>query len=225
MALRGLFFVGIAIVSILAMGAFHYNYVVDVDYPYQVAVESHLWNAYYLPTPEAMKEEIGIAIQGMRDLGLTDDMYSYWFSWEKTPNRQMAFQYARLDEVINRIDAIILWRDTGLEGNVEQFQDVYQAKIDSVRAMLVQKGYMTVDDIAQSAYLLNYHTLFYFGEMISLPLVGMFVFGMLLGLGLLLMEPAYYGEDITFFTYLAVVLLVIFLIPVLLGITWANMAG
>ena len=147
-----------AIALILALsfvGCFAYL-VVTENYEYNSAVRSHMENAYYSADPDTMRSELVLAIEGMRSLGLTDEMYSKWLPWEKVPQNQMAWQYKHMDSILTRVDEFKAWElSQAGSSSSQQMQDVYTQKLDNVRSFILNGGWS--DDVAQGAYSVNYY--------------------------------------------------------------------
>ncbi len=163
-----------ALLMVLGSG-FHLYYATDVAYPYRVGVGSHLANALSVQTPEELIREVGLAEEGMRNLGLEDHMSRAYFWWDKLPSNNMAFQYEYLNQIRERAESVIAWRESALGNNTEQFQDVYEAKMGSLKAM-IHRGCggkpdpVCADWIAEPAYLLAYHKIYYVGVGLTIPL-------------------------------------------------------
>ncbi len=178
----GIKIVLVSILAIIMASGFHLFYATDVAYPYRVEVSSHITNAYNVQTPEELMKEITLSMEGMRTLGLEDHMSDAYFWWDKNPSNKMVFQYKYLNQIIERAESVIEWRDTEFaeSGDREQFQDLYQAKMDSLKDM-IKRGHhddLGADWIAKGAYLLAYHPIYYVGPLISIPLfLGGFALG------------------------------------------------
>ena len=143
------------------------NGVVAVNFAYERQVGGHIRNAFEVNTPEAMINELNRSLTGMRALGLTDEMYAAYFPWEQTPDRSMAFQYEYIDQLVNRTEAVILWRNLAYSGNTtpETLGDVYEQKMDNLRSFMIEgcsQRYVCTDWIARDVYLLNRATPYYF---------------------------------------------------------------
>lgn len=140
---------------------------IAVDFTYNREVGGHVRNAYEVNTPESMIAELNQTVSGMRRLGLTEDMYSAFFPWERTPDRSMGFQYQFLAQLINRTEAVILWRTLAYGGNStpETLGDVYEQKMDNLRTFMTEScidGSICTDWIARDVYLLHVATPYYF---------------------------------------------------------------
>jgi hypothetical protein len=117
-----------------------------------------------------MITELNLTVVGMRRLGLTEDMYSAFFSWERTPDRSMAFQYQFLDQLINRTEAVILWRTLAYNGNStpETLGDVYEQKMDNLRTFMTEgcgEASICTDWIARDVYYLHVAAPYYFASL------------------------------------------------------------
>jgi len=143
------------------------NGVVAVNFAYERQVGGHIRNAFEVNTPESMIAELDKSVAGMRALGLTDDLYAAYFPWEQTPDRSMSFQYEYIDQLINRTEAVILWRNLAYSGNTtpETLGDVYEQKMDNLRSFMIEscpERYVCTDWIARDVYYLNRATPYYF---------------------------------------------------------------
>lgn len=127
-----------------------------VDYNYRNAVHSHMENAYYSSDPVTMKQELQLAVQGMRDLGLDEKMYGVWLPWNKVPNNQMKWQYTHMSSVLTRVDEWQKWELAQNNTGSQQMQDVNTQKLNNVRFFIKDDGGWS-DDIAESAYYINYY--------------------------------------------------------------------
>ncbi len=179
---------------VLAGSVFHLNYATNVAYPYRMEVSSHIENAYGVQTPEELIQEVELAVEGMRGLSLQDHMSMAYFWWDKLPSNSMAFQYEYLDQILIRAEAVIEWRDTEFAeaGGREQFQDLYQAKMGSLKDML-RRGYdyhLGADWIAADAYLLAFHKAYYVGFLLTIPLLVGGTLLMLVGLAVAAWYPS-----------------------------------
>src|SRR3989442_1080743 len=143
------------------------NGVVSVNFAYEREVGGHIRNAFEVNTPEAMIAELNKSVRGMRALGLTDQMYAGYFAWERTPDRSMAFQYEYIDQLINRTESVIAWRNLAYSGNTtpETLGDVYEQKMDNLRSFMIEgcsQRNVCTDWIARDVYYLNRATPYYF---------------------------------------------------------------
>lgn len=125
-------------------------------FKYNTEVHSHMENAYYAADPDTMLEELVAAKEGMKNVGLTDDMYNALFPWDKTPDRSMKWQYKHIDSIIIRINEFKQWESSQslTSGSSQQMKDVYTEKLDNVRSFIQEGGWS--DDIAAGAYRLNF---------------------------------------------------------------------
>jgi len=132
-------------------------------YEFRNEVHGHMENAYYADQPELMKQELELAIDGMHGLDLEKDMYGAFWPWEKTPDRKMDYQYKHLSGILERVDAVIVWRDANYgenaTGGTEALGDVYEAKMDNLREFLQEEGWS--DWIAQDTFYVNNHLWIY----------------------------------------------------------------
>jgi hypothetical protein len=140
------------------------------SYTFNLKVHSHMENAYFANTPELMITQLQECKQGMIDLGLTSDMYDAYWTWDRVPHRQMAYQYQHIDSIISRAEAVIEWRNENYGSGSsditsESLGDVYEVKMDNLRGFLKEEGWS--DWIAHGAYYANHHLLYYLGELIG----------------------------------------------------------
>lgn len=149
-------------------------YTFFVVYPeYNRQVHSHIDNAFEVNTPEAMKQELLLAEQGMKNLGLTSDKYGSLMPWEQMPSNQMKFQYEFIDGVIERVDSVIAWKTEMYKTNntqIENLGDVYEQKMDNLREFIFENG--SSDWIAKNAWLANNYTLLYYSWILWLVMIG-----------------------------------------------------
>jgi hypothetical protein len=140
-------------------------------YTFNNKVHSYMENAYFANTPELMISNLQKCKQGMKDLGLTENMYDAYWQWDKVPHRQMAYQYQHIDSIISRANAVVQWRNENY-GNEssgipsESLGDVYETKMDNLRGFLQEDGWS--DWIALGTYYSNYQLIYYLGELISI---------------------------------------------------------
>ena len=172
----------IALTVAIVYGA---NGVVSVNFAYEREVGGHIRNAFEVNTPEAMISELNKSVAGMHALGLVDGMYAAYFLWEQTPDRSMSFQYEYIDQLINRTEAVILWRTLAYNGNStpETLGDVYEQKMDNLRSFMTEgcsDRLVCTDWIARDVYYVYRATPFYFGWLFGLGAA----LGLLMSLGL-----------------------------------------
>src|SRR3990172_974625 len=161
------------VVSLVATIAYSSYGSIVVSFAYDREVGGHVLNAYEVNTPEAMISELTKAVTGMHRLGLTDDMYSAYFPWERTPDRSMGFQYEYIDQLINRTEAVITWRTLAYSGNTspEALGDVYEQKMDNLRTFMTEGCDHTAvcsDWIARDVYYIYKATPYYFSSLFGL---------------------------------------------------------
>jgi|GEM_PF-1823133 len=139
----GWIFVGLFIMIVPAVVVSGYQ-TIGPYYKWNYEVHSHILNAYYANSPELMINELTACEQGMRNLGLTQDLYGAWLPWEQTPDIRMDYQYHHLEAIINRTWAVIEWRNETYTKNgtaPETLGDVYNEKMDNLRGFLMEDGW------------------------------------------------------------------------------------
>ena len=119
-------------------------------------VHSHVENAYYANTPELMVDELELAIAGMHDLGLDEGDFCDMRPWKQVASCNMKWQYEHLESVIRRAEAVARDRDRQeRQGTSDQYGDVYEEKMDNLRAFLKEDGWS--DDLARNAFYVEHH--------------------------------------------------------------------
>jgi len=141
-------------------------------YQYQKAVHSHMENAYGASTPELMESQIDLAMQGMRQLGLTEDLYGKLMPWQQTPDWRMDYCYLHLQAIIDRCHEVIDWRNHQ-DLSSGQVTDIYNQKMNNLRGFIIEGGWS--DWIAQNAFYVNYHPFYYVWWHIVGVIAGVFV--------------------------------------------------
>lgn len=166
-------FVGIFLVmAIVLLSIFAAIYPISAEgFKYKNEVRSHMENAYYAADPDTMMDEIQLAKSGMQNLGLTENMYSGFFPWEKTADKSMSWQYKHIDSIISRINEFRQWEASQSvgSGSSQQMKDVYTEKLDNVRSFINEDGWS--DDIAETAYKLNFGFAYFIAGMIAAFLI------------------------------------------------------
>jgi len=145
----------------LPVGLVAYN-ITGPQYQFNNAVHSHMENAYNANTPSLMKSELLLAEKGMHDLGLTDNMYSAFWSWDKTPEKRMDYQYKHMDSIISRVDSVQIWYNANYVNGTPtntQMTNVYETMMDDQRAFIQEDGWS--DWIAEGAFYANQHVFLY----------------------------------------------------------------
>jgi len=140
------------------IGAVAVGNMVGPSYQFQKAVHSHMVNAYLASTPELMEDQIALAIQGTKDLGLTVDMYGKLMPWQQTPDWRMDYCYLHLQAIIDRCHEVIEWRNHQ-DLSSGQVTDVYNQKMNNLRNFIVEGGYS--DYAAKGAFYVNFHSFYY----------------------------------------------------------------
>ena len=149
------------------------------DYEFRNAVHSHMENAYYSADPRTMETELIAAKEGMKSLGLTNDMYAAWLPWDKTPDRRMDWQYKHMDSILERVQEFKQWESQQIGSDTsQQMQDVYSQKLDNVRHFIYEEGWS--DDVAEGAYAYNFYFLTTLGSFFAL-IVGFIILLILMG--------------------------------------------
>lgn len=139
------------------------------------AVHGHMVNAYYSNTPETMIANLQKAKDGMVHLGLTPEMYSTNYPWHKTHDNRMDWEYNHLDQIIARAKDVQVWRDNASHQAGTQANDIYEQKMDNLRAFIKEDGWS--DDIAHDAWSANFHSVYWWWTSwpIVLPGIGLII--------------------------------------------------
>jgi hypothetical protein len=152
----------IAIFATVVLGIFissvSVGNMVGPRYQYQKAVHSHMENAYGASTPELMESQLDLAMQGMRQLGLTEDLYGKLMPWQQTPDWRMDYCYLHIQAIIDRCHEVIDWRNHQ-DLSSGQVTDIYNQKMNNLRGFIIEGGWS--DWIAQNAFYVNYHPFYY----------------------------------------------------------------
>lgn len=127
-----------------------------VAYPqFNKQVDGHVYNAINANDPATMKSELLAAKQGMRNLGLTPDMYGRYWSWEQNPDVSMQWQYQCIDSMIVRIDTWQQWQQSQFNRTTgefsQQFTDVNSVQRAAMRGAM-SEGDHGIDGIAQDTF-------------------------------------------------------------------------
>ncbi|HIH28306.1 MAG TPA: hypothetical protein HA260_00720 [Thermoplasmata archaeon] len=142
---KGLVWILVGLVILILPAALLSGYqTIGPNYQWNYEVHSHILNAYYANSPELMISELNSCEEGMRNLGLTAELYGAWLPWEQTPDIRMDYQYNHIDAIINRTKAVIEWRNQTYTKNgtaPETLGDVYNEKMDNLRGFLVEDGW------------------------------------------------------------------------------------
>jgi len=162
------------IVLFIFFGACFAVNVTSRDYIFRKEVRSHIENAYYSADPSTMRSELIAAKQGMQNLGLTEDLYGAWLPWDRTPDKQMKWQYKHIDSILVRIDEFESWESSQRlnETPSQQMQDVYTQKLDNIRKFIKEddwSDWIAHDAFAYRDYFLT--TVFEGISLISIPLI------------------------------------------------------
>jgi hypothetical protein len=145
-------------------------------YEFQYEVHGHMENAYYANQPELMKSELQMCKQGMEDLGLEENMFATIWSWDKTPNKRMDYQYNHLDSILDRVESVIDWRNEvygNTSGSSETLGDVYEQKMDNLRRFLKEDRWS--DWISKDTYYANFHLIYYLSGIIMMILASILI--------------------------------------------------
>jgi hypothetical protein len=151
-----IFFITILIAIVIGASIFDMT---RPNFEFNTSVHSHMENAYFANNPELMNSELNMAIDGMKDLNLKENMYGSIWWWENVPHRRMDYQYRHLEGVVSRVDSVIDWRNKVYAENNNQMSetlgDVYEQKMDNLRGFLKEDGWS--DWIAKDCYYANYY--------------------------------------------------------------------
>ena len=152
----GILLLVLSVIGIIGLGISHYV----VGYSYEKKIGSYMENAYNMNTPSRMKEQLLLAEQGMKNEGLTPEMYGAWIF--KKPDNSMSYQYQHLDSIIERVDVVQKWYDE-VYGNdsksSETLGDVYEQKMDNLRQFIMEDT--RSDWIAKDTWYINNHFFYY----------------------------------------------------------------
>lgn len=135
---------------------------ISVDPDYNKQVHGHTVNAYWANTPELMVSELNQAKEGLHSYHLQGDEYSTLLPWEQTPDNRMDYQYALIDSVIERAQAVKADRDRQQQqGTSDQLGDIYETKMDNLRDFIGpnsdggSSGWL--DETGHGAYVIHEH--------------------------------------------------------------------
>lgn len=160
------------VLTVCICAGFWFGDMTGPAYQFNEKVHGHLENAYYANQPELMKSEMLLCVQGMRDLGLENNMYAAYWSWDKIPSKKMDYQYAHMASIIDRIDSVIDWRNEVYGNNSqggEVLGDVYEQKMDNLRGFLKEEGWS--DWIANDAFYINHYLIYYLSWIIEVLMI------------------------------------------------------
>ena len=165
--------VGIILLGVF-IGAIETYRWTTTEYEFNKKVHSHIDNAYWASTPELMKEQLQLVIDGMHGLGLEAGDNAKYLSWEKTPDWDMAYCYQHLEAIMDRCDEVINWRNSQ-DNTSGQVTDVYNQKMTALHDFLPEGGWS--DEIAHGAFYVKYHPFlaFWYEMIAALWIVGLVV--------------------------------------------------
>jgi len=145
-----------------------------VDYQYERDIGAYFDNARDCITPECILVQLNDGKQAIVDYGLTEDMYGALIF--KKPDNSMKFQFQHLDAIIERAEAVKIWKEKSYsdEGVGETMKDVYNEKMDNLRKYIHAEGARS-DWIAKSTWYVNNHKLYYLWYIVSLSLLVLIV--------------------------------------------------
>ena len=164
----------LSVILLTVMGVYHLTV---VEYEFRNEVHSHFELAYRATSLDHMLEELELAEQGMRNLGLTEDMYCTLWGFQKTPDNQMSNVYRRMAELQTRIRQAIQRENNG--SMTDGVMDINMMNHERDPIYETFRGEITASGIerkAKDAYYTNGHKILYFGFVIYLVLFLSFVF-------------------------------------------------
>lgn len=174
---------GILVVAIVLLGGFGLTVLdqLNAEYAYRHAIGAYIDNAYDGPNFEVMKANLVSAYDGMRNESLVDSDCGRAWSWERTQDWCMGYQYQYLAGLINRTD---FYLERVRSGNISQFSDVYEQMISNMRGEMVRNG--PTDWVAHPAWYLKYHSIYYWYLNLWLLIVGVLL--LIVGVAVLIVE-------------------------------------
>lgn len=145
----------------IAIGIFIVIYGIGylINYQYETKIGGYVNNAVDMNVPEKMLEQLNMAKQGMTNEGLTPELYGAMFF--KKPDNSMEFQYKHIDSIIERVQAVMEWREkTYANGTqIESLGDVYEQKMTNLRNFI--KEDVRSDWIAHKAWVIKNYPWYY----------------------------------------------------------------
>jgi len=168
----------------LGIGLFQLGFISGPEYTYRVNAGAHFDNAFDASTFDVMRDNLRLAITGLHALGLQSQDCGRAFSWERTQDWCMGYQYTYLEGLVNRTEYYIR---IFAENNTSPFTDIYTQSIANVRAEFGRNG--PVDWVAFPAFLLKHHGLYYWGGLVWIFLL---IIGGLLMFAAVIVSEEYY---------------------------------
>lgn len=144
---------------------------ITVSKEFDKACHGHMENAYWSNTPELMIKELELYLDGIEELGIEEDDYGAFFSWDKTPDKRVSFWIEHVEGIINRTYSVISWRDQAYKNGStpESLGDVYEQKMDNLRGFLKQGGWS--DETVKDAYIIESALWWYFYPVIAIIMI------------------------------------------------------
>ena len=146
-----------------------------VSYKYESQIGSYMETATDTISPESFKEQLILYKKSINESGLNEN--DYGAMWFKKPDNSMRFQIQHVDSILERADAMILWKNTAYNStgattftNPEAFRDVYNDKMNNLRTYIHAEGYRS-DWISEDAWYVKNHPFYYFMPEISVILI------------------------------------------------------
>jgi hypothetical protein len=104
-----------------------------------------------------MIKELQMALNGMDNLSINGNDYGAFFDWDKTPDTKVDYWIKHFESIIERCDAVMLWRDAAYSNGStpESLGDVYEQKMDNLRKFIKSEGWS--DEVFRDAYVVKYH--------------------------------------------------------------------
>jgi len=158
----GFFLVGIMLISIGTILGFERGVVQEGQY--NLVIGDWAKNANDAPTFQQSITFLQKFNDSMNREGLTSDQYNTPWSWARTPQNSMVFQYSYVGQMINRANFYINYTTAQGKG---QLTDVYNTALTNFRAEMDHNG--PLDWVAHDAWMLKngYYWTYYY----AVPLI------------------------------------------------------
>ena len=176
-AAAGFLFIGIILVIIGGFMGFERGVIQEGQY--NLVVGDWAKNAQDAPTFQQSITFLQKFNDSMNKEGLTSDQYNTPWSWARTPQNSMVFQYSYVGQMIARANFYINYTSTQRAG---QLSDVYNQAITNFRAEMDHNG--PLDWVAHDAWMLKngyYWTYYYAAPLIigglAMAAIGVLAYG------------------------------------------------